>query len=220
MKKYIFFLSFLFIAVFAWNFNERSETHHTNRIKKTQKKFPLLPQKLVNSSYFEAYELADHFVIFVDFDKSRNSRRLWVIDHGNVLCKSYTSHGGKSSGLTNLNEPVSFSNNPGSKKSSVGIFKLCMERKMNSKKKHFCTCSTFEKKGKCIHAGVKFPLIGMERTNFNAPFRGIVIHTSKYVSDKGCWGNSDGCFVVAPDVFDLIRANNKLFKTCYLVAIK
>jgi hypothetical protein len=217
MKKYVFFFGFIFIAVLACKFNEVAEKIIN---EKPVKKFPTLPQKLVNSSYFVEYGLEDHFVIYVDFNKSRMSKRLWVIDHGNIISNSYTSHGVKSSGLTSLNPPVSFSNRPGSKKSSVGIFKLCMERKMNPKKKHFCTCSTFEKKGKCIHAGVKFPLIGMERTNFNASFRGIVIHTSNYVSDNGCWGNSDGCYVVAPEVFDLIRANNKLFKTCYLVAIK
>jgi hypothetical protein len=217
MKKYMFFSGFFFIAVMTWNFIEKVDTILP---EKPKKKFLSLPYKLVNSNYFDEYNLEEHFVIYVDFDKSRISRRLWVIDQGEIIHTSYTSHGGKSRGLTSLNAPVSFSNKPGSKKSSVGIFKLCLERKMNPHKKHYCSCFDFEKTKKCRHAGIKFPLAGLEVSNFNASLRGIVIHTSSYVSDKGCWGNSDGCFVVAPEVFDLIRANNKIFKTCYLVAIK
>ncbi|MFM7681285.1 MAG: murein L,D-transpeptidase catalytic domain-containing protein [Bacteroidota bacterium] len=66
----------------------------------------------------------------------------------------------------------------------------------------------------------KFPINGLESSNDNALNRGIVIHTSHYVSERGCRGNSDGCFVVTPEVFELIQMKRYLLlNKCYLLAL-
>jgi len=65
-------------------------------------------------------------------------------------------------------------------------------------------------------------LIGKSESNSNAKARELLIHTANYVSEKGCTGNSDGCFTVSPEVFEILQNKRLLFlyKKCYLVAIK
>jgi hypothetical protein len=179
-----------------------------------------IPIKLRNSYYYSEYHLNNKFVIYVDFSKSRNKKRLWIIDNGKVIANSYTSHGGGSHS-SNYRPPNKFSNKIGSNQSSLGIYKIFSIKNMNPKKKHFCVCRDFVKTNKCSHYGKKFPLMGLEKSNYFSLVRGILIHTSSFVSEKMCTGNSDGCFVVSPEVFEIIQGKNINFlKKCYLVALK
>ncbi len=70
--------------------------------------------------------------------------------------------------------------------------------------------------------GYKFVLHGLEHTNNQAAKRNIVIHLpptyNEYVSEKGCFGNSEGCFVVSEEVFALIKEKST-FRTSYLLAM-
>ena len=180
-----------------------------------------LPEKFIKSSYYQDYELSNKFVIYVDFDRSRKKRRLWVTDKGKVIATSYTSHGVGSSSYSNFVAPTKFSNKSGSNQSSLGIFRIRSEQKMNPNTKHYCVCESYAEKGNCKHLGKKFPLMGLEKSNNNALARGIIIHTSSYVSEKGCTGNSEGCFVVSPEIFEILQQKNFLsLKNCYLLALK
>jgi hypothetical protein len=179
-----------------------------------------LPKKFIESDYYSQYKLDKKFVIYVDFGKSRKKRRLWVVDKGIVIATSYTSHGRSSASHTTYLAPRSFSNKIGSKKSSLGIYRIYPEQRMNPGKTHYCTCNKYLEDNKCSHNGRKFPIIGLDECNSNALTRGIIIHTSKYVSEQACTGNSDGCFVVSPEIFELLQNKRlMLFKKCYLVAI-
>lgn len=180
-----------------------------------------LPKKFIESSYFSEYNLANKFVVYVDFSKSMTKRRLWVVDHGKVIATSYTSHGVGSMSSRFL-PPTKFSNEEGSSKSSLGIYRILTIRNMNPPKtKHKCSCDEYETTNECSHLAKKFPLKGLESSNSNSLDRGIVIHTSRYVSENNCIGNSDGCFVVSPEVFEILQAKKMMFfKKCYLVAMK
>ena len=180
-----------------------------------------LPKKFIESDYYSQYQLDKKFVIYVDFGKSRKKRRLWVVDKGTVIATSYTSHGRKSASYTNCLAPRSFSNKIGSKKSSLGIYRIYPEQRMNPGKTHYCTCNKYMEDNNCSHNAKKFPIMGLDESNSNALTRGVIIHTSKYVSEQACTGNSDGCFVVSPEIFELLQ-NKRLMhlKKCYLVAIK
>ena len=180
-----------------------------------------LPKNFIESDYYSQYKLDKKFVIYVDFGKSRKKRRLWVVDKGIVIATSYVSHGCNSKSYTNYLPPRSFSNKIGSKKSSLGIYRIYPEQRMNPGKTHYCTCNKYMEDNKCSHNARKFPIKGLDESNCNALTRGVIIHTSKYVSEQGCTGNSDGCFVVSPEIFELLQ-NKRLMhlKKCYLVAIK
>ena len=179
-----------------------------------------IPKKFIESPYYTKYKLDKEFVIYVDFGKSRKKRRLWVVDKGIVIASSYTSHGRKSASYSNYLPPRSFSNKIGSKKSSLGIFRIYPEKQMNPGKTHYCTCNKYIEDNSCSHNARKFPIMGLDESNSNALTRGIIIHTSKYVSEQACTGNSDGCFVVSPEIFELLQNKRLMYlKKCYLVAM-
>lgn len=180
-----------------------------------------LPKKFIESDYYSQYKLDKKFVIYVDFGKCRNKRRLWVVDKGIVIATSYVSHGCNSKFYTNYLPPRSFSNKIGSKKSSLGIYRIYPEQRMNPGITHYCSCIKYMEDSICSHKARKFPIKGLDESNSNALTRGVIIHTAKYVSEQGCTGNSDGCFVVSPEIFELLQNKRlMLLKKYYLVAIK
>jgi hypothetical protein len=216
MKKIIPLLIALVAILFLWIFFSKEEPL-TGEFYKAP-----LPEKFIKSSYYSEYNLENKFVIYVDFAKSAKKRRLWVVDKGVVLATSYTSHGKKSAAFTNFLAPRSFSNEIGSNKSSLGLFQIISQISMGTPKKHDCSCDDYLKKSKCSHWPKAFILIGKSESNSNAKARELLIHTANYVSEKGCTGNSDGCFTVSPEVFEILQNKRLLFlyKKCYLVAIK
>ena len=163
-----------------------------------------LPKKYIESAYFHKYDLKARLVIFVDFSKPRNQRRLWVIENNKVLASSYVAHG-IGSGVV---WATKFSNIKETNMSSLGIFSF----------NYF-----FKYKKRVKAPGFKFILDGLESTNNNAASRGIIIHLSppnkQYVTEKGCTGNSKGCFVVSKEIFELIKEKSG-FRTSYLIAVR
>jgi len=214
LKKIILLIIALGSLVFLWVFLSEEEPL-TGEFYKSP-----LPEKFIESSYYSEYNLKDKFVIYVDFSISRRNRRLWVVDKGEVIASSYTAHGKKSASFSSFLPPKKFSNVEGSNQSSLGIYRIYPELKMNPNKKHTCTCENYNQNNGCSHKGKKFPINGLEETNNNAINRGIVIHTASYVGEEGCKGNSDGCFTVSPEIFEILQHKRMLFfKKCYLVAI-
>lgn len=120
----------------------------------------------------------------VDYTKPSSERRLWVIDlkHFKILFNTWVAHG-KNSGLVSAS---SFSNAPGSLKSSLGVF---------------VTDESYQGGN-----GYSLRLKGLEnKINNNAYSRNIVFHGANYVSEAmakntGRVGHSWGCLAVSRDV--------------------
>ncbi len=213
-KKAVFcLLASLIAGLLFYYFREAPITFTGFKLEK-------LPRKFSESSYYKEYHLDNEFVIYVDFSKSARKRRLWVVDKGTVIATSYTSHGKKSAALIDVRTPRRFSNKIGSNQSSLGIFSIrILINKMS--KNHTCSCLEYNKNGNCKHWRKSFILKGLiEGLNDNAQDRGILIHTAKYVSENTWAGNSEGCFVVSPEIFELLQSKLTNFrKKYYLVAL-
>ena len=135
----------------------------------------------------------------IDFDKSANSERLWIIDLNaqNLLLKTLVAHGRNSGELY----ARKFSNQVNSYKSSLGFY---------------ITGKTYYGKH-----GLSLRLEGMEPgINDQAAARAIVMHGANYVSKvfikrHGRLGRSHGCPAVptrlAPDIIPLIANGSCLF---------
>jgi hypothetical protein len=162
-----------------------------------------LPEKFKVTPYFDKFDLENRLVIFVDFQKPRTKRRLWVVENNQIIATSYVAHGVGSGQI----KPTKFSNEIGSKMSSLGIYR-------------FNYYISYQKRPK--NKGYKFILNGLDSSNNQAAKRNIVIHlppkNKEYVSENGCTGNSDGCFVVSTKIFDLIK-NKTGFKSSYLLVM-
>lgn len=135
----------------------------------------------------------------IDYRLSSDKKRLWVIDikRGKVLFNTWVSHGKNSGKMT----PTSFSNQPGSLKSSVGVF-LTENPYIGSN-------------------GYSLRLIGLEHgINDNAYRRAIVVHGAWYVNPEmvrhyGQLGKSWGCPAVsdrlARPLIDAIKGRTLVF---------
>ncbi|HLB42283.1 MAG TPA: murein L,D-transpeptidase catalytic domain family protein [Gammaproteobacteria bacterium] len=120
----------------------------------------------------------------IDYSKPAIEKRLWVFDlkNGKALFNTWVSHGRNSGGM----KANSFSNHPGSLKSSIGVF-VTDESYMGGK-------------------GYSLRLRGIEHgINDNAYRRDIVIHGAWYVGSdlikkRGQIGRSWGCPAVSTDL--------------------
>ena len=120
----------------------------------------------------------------IDYSKPSVEKRLWVFDlkNGKALFNTWVSHGKNSGGLT----ASSFSNSPGSLKSSIGVF-ITDEPYVGGK-------------------GYSLRLRGIEQgINDNAYRRDIVVHGAWYVGSdlvksRGQIGRSWGCPAVSTDL--------------------
>jgi len=118
----------------------------------------------------------------IDYSKPSSQKRMLVVDlnRNRVLFNTFVSHG-KNSGALNA---TSFSNNPGSLKSSIGVF---------------VTDQTYQGKN-----GYSLRLRGLEKgINDSAYSRAIVIHGAPYanpanIGRNGRLGLSWGCPAVEP----------------------
>jgi hypothetical protein len=123
-------------------------------------------------------------VSVIDYSLPSSERRLWVIDlpARRVLFHELVAHG-RNSGLDRARR---FSNEPGSKESSLGLFR---------------TDETFDGEH-----GYALRLDGLEPgVNDRARERAIVVHAARYVSEEfvaewGRLGRSWGCPAVSPAV--------------------
>lgn len=135
----------------------------------------------------------------IDFSKPSNEKRLWVFDLKNnrTVFNTYVAHGKNSGGQS----ATSFSNSPGSLKSSIGVF-LTAEPYVGGH-------------------GLSLRLRGLERgINDNAYNRDIVIHGARYVNasqaqQRGMVGRSWGCPAVseslATPIINKIKDNTLVF---------
>lgn len=143
--------------------------------------------------------LDKNILTIIDFSRPSTEKRFFVIDLDakQLLYKCYVAHG-KNSGD---NFATSFSNDPGSLKSSLGFF---------------ITAETYTG----VH-GYSLKLDGQERgINDNARVREIVIHGADYVNDDflrkyGRLGRSWGCLAlsieIAKEIIDKISGRSCLF---------
>lgn len=125
--------------------------------------------------------------VVIDFSKPSYEKRLFVYDKDDKLLRSHhVAHGVNSSDPKNRAMAVSFSNKPGSHKSSLGKYK---------------TAETYYGKH-----GYSLKLDGLEKgINDNARKRYIVIHPADYVTDSfiaknGRAGQSHGCPAIDPAI--------------------
>ena len=130
-----------------------------------------------NNALRKGIKISRNYLTIIDFTKPSSKKRLWVIDlkHDTVLYHLHVAHG-RNSGV---NKPKYFSNQPGSKESSLGLYK---------------TAGTY-----VGNDGYTLRLDGLEPgINNNARRRLIVIHGARYVSPNflrvyGRLGRSWGC---------------------------
>lgn len=115
-----------------------------------------------------------NFVVLIDYSKSINVERLFVIDmkKNKVVLKSKVSHSLKSG----YDRPYNFSNSLNSKKSSLGLY--------ITKNEYY---------GKF---GLSLRLKGLEFSNSNAEKRAIVFHSDNQMTTKWSWG----CFATPEHV--------------------
>jgi len=126
--------------------------------------------------------LKQEILTIIDFSRPSKAKRLWVIDteHKKILYTLRVAHG-KRTGLFNASH---FSNRPGSKESSLGLY---------------MTRGTYQG-----HHGYSLRLKGLEAGfNNNALRRKIVLHGARYVTPHflhtyGRLGRSWGCPAVNP----------------------
>lgn len=134
----------------------------------------------------------------IDYSKPSNVKRMWVFDirHNRTLFNTWVTHGKNSGGLY----ATSFSNNPGSLKSSIGVFE---------------TDEPY-----IGHNGYSLRLRGLEQGfNSSAYSRAVVIHGAAYanpanISSYGSIGRSWGCPAVsaslAKPLINTIKENSLL----------
>ena len=142
-----------------------------------------------------AYLVARHkglddkqLLTIIDYSKPSTERRLWVVDlhQGKVLFNTWVSHGKNSGNVM----ATSFSNRPGSLKSSIGVF--LTDEPYNGGN------------------GYSLRLKGLEEgINDNAYRRDIVMHGAWYVDPNvikryGQIGRSWGCPAVSPTMIEPI----------------
>lgn len=145
------------------------------------------------------HQTQKNILTVVDYSMPSSAKRMWVIDLNTeqILFHDYVAHGVNSGGKYTTN----FSNDPGSKASSYGVF---------------VTASTYSGEH-----GYSLKVDGLEKNlNDNARERAIVVHGGNYVSGNvvdmiGRIGRSWGCFTLRPDitkpVIDTIRNKTVIF---------
>ncbi len=156
-------------------------------------------------AYLKARKLgmdAKQMLTIVDYSKPSTKRRMWVIDlkRARVLFNTWVTHGKNSGGLN----ATSFSNRPGSLKSSIGVF--------DTAQPYFG------------HEGYSLRVKGLEAgINDKAYQRDVVVHGAWYATERVAktypqLGRSWGCFAVgentAKPLIDTIK-NDTLIVAYY-----
>jgi hypothetical protein len=141
----------------------------------------------------------DRYLTVVDFRKSANDERLFVIDleAHRIVMKTYCAHGMNTGG----EYAKHFSNIENSSQSSLGFYVTDVSYKGRN--------------------GYSLRLNGQERNyNSNARSRSVVMHGADYASEEfikknGRLGRSQGCTAIPPklnrEVIDLIKGKSCLF---------
>lgn len=158
--------------------------------------------KMGLQAYLKSHKKGLHdknILTIIDYRKASTERRLWVVDlkKNKVLFNTWVTHG-KNSGK---DKATSFSNQPGSLKSSIGVFVTAKPYIGNN--------------------GYSLRLIGLEPgINHNAYRRAIVMHGAWYaepgiIRKYGLLGRSWGCPAVseklARPIIDTIKGRSLVF---------
>lgn len=198
--NHIFFLMILF-CITGWGpfdfllskevkVPKENETWISEEIKKISAEVDNIDHEVLKASLI-AYINAKHRgyagkkLTIIDYSKPSSERRLWVVDvaRAKVLFNTWVTHG-KNSGNGNA---TSFSNEPGSLKSSLGVFLTTGKPYIGSN-------------------GYSLRLKGLEAGfNDKAFIRDIVIHGAWYarpnmIKKYGGLGRSWGCPAVSDDL--------------------
>jgi hypothetical protein len=121
------------------------------------------------------------FVTIIDFNQHSSKKRFYLFDLERGVIERHNTAHGKNSDRNKDGYADSFSNTPGTAKSSLGIY---------------VTASTYTGKN-----GRSLRLRGKEASNSNAYSRAIVVHSAKYVSDRQAKaGRSWGCPALDPGI--------------------
>lgn len=121
----------------------------------------------------------NRYVVIVNLGLSAAKKRFWLVDLKTGKVVGYHTSHGSGSDPNGDGIATSFSNVPGSKKSSLGAYE---------------TIGTYNGKH-----GRSLRLQGLDSTNNNAFSRAIVVHAANYVSEKQNWaGRSQGCPALDP----------------------
>ncbi len=134
----------------------------------------------------------------IDFSKPSTDKRLWIFDlnDNRLVMNTWVSHGKNTGGIS----ASSFSNTPGSLKSSLGVF---------------LTADVYNG-----DHGTSLRIRGLESVNSNAYNRDIVFHGAWYVNENtiekyGQIGRSWGCPAVSEDeiqpLINTIKGNTLVF---------
>lgn len=195
-KIFIWILSYFFIigANFNWNLhhivaqpavhvvNGMVSNIHTQAQNLNTQVLQLALKAYTHAKYNR--KNIKHIITIIDFSKPSTERRLWVIDLSKqkVLYNTWVTHGKNSGNI----KAKSFSNQPGSLKSSLGVF---------------LTGSTY-----VGSVGYALHLTGLESGfNDNAYRRSVVVHGAWYadpnvLSKYGQLGRSFGCPAVSDKI--------------------
>ena len=152
--------------------------------KQVEQAYPSISRPMLQRAFEYLNEHSDevqnqNYLTVINFDLPSTAERMAVIDLKNVTVNTYLVAHGKESG--NL-YATSFSNEPNSNKSSLGIYLTGNEY--------------------VGEHGLSMILRGMEASNSNAESREIVLHGADYVSydfikQTGRLGRSLGCTAVS-----------------------
>lgn len=205
--RFLFILfSMLFISGWMWGINPDTEKWVNAEVKVLTKQAKNLDPEVLKQSLL-AYQKARNngldnkeLLTIIDYDKYSYDRRFFVIDmrHNKILFNTWVSHGKNSGDL----KAISFSNQPGSLKSSLGLLVTDNEPYVGGQ-------------------GYSLRLKGLERgINDNAYMRDIVVHGAWYVGSEalkrnGSIGRSWGCPAVSDKlvhpIIDTIKGNTLVF---------
>lgn len=176
---------------FFWHTNDLpigSEPWLDEEMQAINRQAPNIDQHVLKLSLI-AYIRAHHrgigkkqLLTIVDYSKPSTERRLWVVDlkREKVLFNTWVTHGKNSGNIS----ATSFSNEPGSLKSSIGVFMTTAEPYVGGN-------------------GYSLRLVGLEQGfNDNAYQRDIVVHGAWYADQAiakkyGGLGHSWGCLAVS-----------------------
>lgn len=162
-------------------------TKTVNKLKTLTNEIDPQVLKLAIKAYNNAQReglVKNHKLMVVDFSLPSNQKRMWVfnLDRGTLEFDTYVTHGIN----TGNRKARHFSNQNGSKQSSIGTF---------------VTGDTYYGSN-----GLSLNLQGMDKgLNDNAFARRIVIHGANYadasvINKNGRLGRSWGCFAVSPKI--------------------
>lgn len=184
-------------GTYAW-LNKRTTMIHSQAANLNVRVLQMALRAYLKTSQRSAGHVKEILTI-IDYSKPSTERRLWVIDlrAKKVLYNTWVTHGKNSGGIS----ATSFSNQPGSLKSSLGVF---------------LTESTY-----IGNVGYAVRLRGLESgINDNAHRRAVVVHGAWYADPEivrkyGQLGRSFGCPAVsdkiAKPLINTIKNNTVVF---------